>query len=80
MIFKVNFEKAYDCIYWDYLFSIMGQMGFSSNWIGWNRACISSASISVLFNGSPTKEFRLGEGLGRVIHCPRFYFYWLRKV
>lgn len=62
-IFKVDFEKAYDCINWNYLFSVMEQMGFGNKWIGWIRACISSASTSILVNGSPTQEIKFSRGI-----------------
>ncbi|XP_071718103.1 uncharacterized protein [Rutidosis leptorrhynchoides] len=32
-------------------------MGFGSKWISFIRACLYSSSISILINGSPTKEF-----------------------
>lgn len=32
LIFKVDFEKAYDCINWEFLFSVMEQMGFGRKW------------------------------------------------
>jgi len=32
-------------------------------WIQWIRACLESATISVLVNGSPTKEFKPSRGL-----------------
>ncbi|XP_071728255.1 uncharacterized protein [Rutidosis leptorrhynchoides] len=34
-------------------------MGFGNKWRSWVRECLNTASISVLVNGSPTKEFRL---------------------
>lgn len=63
LIFKVDFEKAYDCINWNFLYSVMEQMGFGNKWIGWIRACLSSATTSVLVNGSPTKEICLSRGI-----------------
>ncbi|XP_071727152.1 uncharacterized protein [Rutidosis leptorrhynchoides] len=38
-------------------------MGFGSEWVKWVEACFRSASISVLVNGSPTKEFSLQRGI-----------------
>ena len=63
MVLKIDFEKAYDSLSWDYLDQIMEIMGFSNKWRGWIRACLHSARASVLVNGSPTEEFRLFRGL-----------------
>ncbi|XP_071712515.1 uncharacterized mitochondrial protein AtMg01250-like [Rutidosis leptorrhynchoides] len=38
-------------------------MHFGKKWINWIRACLSSASISVLVNESPTEEFALDRGI-----------------
>jgi hypothetical protein len=38
-------------------------MGYTIKWRQWIIKCISSASTSVLVNGSPTNEFRFGRGL-----------------
>jgi len=63
MLFKVDFEKAYDSIDWIYLDTIMSQMGFPTLWRKWMKECIGTASTSVLVNGSPTAEFPLKRGL-----------------
>ncbi|KAJ9565161.1 hypothetical protein OSB04_001127 [Centaurea solstitialis] len=63
LIFKVDFEKAYDTVDWDFLLETMKRMGFGKKWIGWIFACLSSSSMSVLVNGSPSKEFSMGRGL-----------------
>nr|KAJ0187389.1 hypothetical protein LSAT_V11C900461260 [Lactuca sativa] len=62
-IFKVDFEKAFDCISWDFLDSIMQQMEFGDKWRAWIRGCLTSARISVLINGAATKEFRMEWGV-----------------
>ena len=35
----------------------MDQMIFGSVWISWIKGILSSASVSVLINGSPTAQF-----------------------
>ncbi|GAU25959.1 hypothetical protein TSUD_373600 [Trifolium subterraneum] len=63
MLFKVDFEKAYDSVDWGYLDAVMGRMSFPTLWRKWIRECVSTATSSVLVNGSPTEEFPLERGL-----------------
>ncbi|XP_071740013.1 uncharacterized protein [Rutidosis leptorrhynchoides] len=63
ILFKVDFEKAFDCLNWNFLLEVMKSMGFGEKWRKWIHACLSSASISILVNGSPTKEFSLSRGV-----------------
>ena len=63
LLFKVDFEKAYDSVDWGYLEEVMSKMGFPSLWCKWMKECIGTATASVLVNGSPTDEFSLGRGL-----------------
>ncbi|KAJ0469831.1 putative RNA-directed DNA polymerase [Helianthus annuus] len=62
-MFKIDFEKAYDNVNWDFLMSVMDQMGFPSRWCLWVRGIIQSARSAVLVNGSPTFEFECQKGL-----------------
>ena len=59
----MDFKKAYDSVSWKFLFYMMRRMGFHDKWIGWNKGCLTSASISILVNGSPTSEFKPQRGL-----------------
>lgn len=63
LVFKVDFEKAYDSILWDFLDDMMRGMHFYWKWRKWIRDCVSSASMSVLVNGSTTGEFQLPKGI-----------------
>ncbi|CAL5341169.1 unnamed protein product [Camellia sinensis] len=63
LILKLDFEKAYDSINWEFLFSMLSNFGFGSKWIKWMKECVSSAQISILVNGSPTAEFSPQRGL-----------------
>ncbi|GKB13721.1 cysteine-rich receptor-like protein kinase, partial [Tanacetum coccineum] len=63
LMFKVDFEKAYDSLNWEYLMDVMKSIGFVNKWRRGIEVCMKSASIFVLVNGSPTKEFYMGRGV-----------------
>nr|GEV47970.1 RNA-directed DNA polymerase, eukaryota [Tanacetum cinerariifolium] len=63
MFFKVDFAKAYDWIYWDYLLDVLEAFGFGQTWCKWIRGTFSSARALVLANGSPSNEFSFHCGL-----------------
>ena len=63
MVCKLDIEKAYDSISWEFLNQVMGRMSFGSRWLGWIKWCISTASFSVLINGSPAGFFPSSKGL-----------------
>lgn len=63
LILKLDFEKAFDSVNWDFLYSVMLEMNFDSKWVSWIRALLESSRISILVNGSPTKEFTPARGL-----------------
>jgi len=60
---KVDFEKAYDSVRWEFLYDMLHRMGFHCRWIKWVRGCLESATVSMLVNGSPTEEFKPSRGL-----------------
>ncbi|GJZ83465.1 RNA-directed DNA polymerase, eukaryota, reverse transcriptase zinc-binding domain protein [Tanacetum coccineum] len=63
MVFKVDFEKAFDSLRWDYLDTIMEKLGFGLKWRTWIFGCLNNARSSVLVNESPTSEFDIRRGL-----------------
>ncbi|GJX76532.1 RNA-directed DNA polymerase, eukaryota [Tanacetum coccineum] len=63
LVFKVDFEKAFDSLRWDYLDVIMENLGFGSKWRTWIDGCLKNSRASVLVNGSPTVEFEIFRGL-----------------
>lgn len=58
-LLQVEFAKAYDCVNWEFLDSVMEQMKFGSQWRLWIKGCLSSTKVSVLVNGSLTPEFQM---------------------
>ncbi|GKD20048.1 kinase-like domain, beta-lactamase/transpeptidase-like protein [Tanacetum coccineum] len=63
LVFKVDFEKAYDSINWRFILDLMKIMGFGEKWCKWVEICLRSATMSILVNGSPSKEFELERGV-----------------
>jgi len=55
--FKVDYDKAYDSVSWEFLFYMLGRLGFCEKWIRWIKSCLESSLVSMLVNGSPTSEF-----------------------
>ncbi|XP_028114676.1 uncharacterized protein LOC114312615 [Camellia sinensis] len=63
LIIKLDFEKIYDLLNWDFLFSMMINFGFGEKWMGWIKERITSSRLFVLVNGVPTGEFSPQRGL-----------------
>jgi len=63
IFFKVDFEKAYDYVRWKFIYYMLQRVGFCRKWIRWIKGCLESAFVSVLVNGSPTREFFPKKGL-----------------
>ncbi|GJT29755.1 putative RNA-directed DNA polymerase, eukaryota, reverse transcriptase zinc-binding domain protein [Tanacetum coccineum] len=63
LIFKVDFEKAFDSVSWRYLDFMLYSHGFGVKWRSWIRECLVSSITSILVNGSPTSEFSIKRSL-----------------
>ncbi|GAU20198.1 hypothetical protein TSUD_352620 [Trifolium subterraneum] len=74
VIFKVDFEKAYDSIDWGFLEYMLTRFGFRETWIGWMKACVFGGNFSVLVNGSPTGEINIHRGLKQGDPLAHFLF------
>ncbi|KAJ9547421.1 hypothetical protein OSB04_019964 [Centaurea solstitialis] len=63
LIFKADFAKAFDSLNWNFLDNVFMQMGFGHKWRAWVNGFISMVNVSILINGSPTKEFTFEKGV-----------------
>ncbi|GKV29201.1 hypothetical protein SLEP1_g38147 [Rubroshorea leprosula] len=62
-LFKIDFEKAYDKACWKFLDCMMQKLGFYATWRRWIMECLRTSQVSVLVNGSPTRQFNISQGL-----------------
>ncbi|GKD73446.1 RNA-directed DNA polymerase, eukaryota, partial [Tanacetum coccineum] len=63
ILFKVDFEKAFDSVRWDFLDDVLKKFDFGDRWYDWIQSCLRSSRGSILVNGSPTSEFQFHKGL-----------------
>ena len=63
MALKLDLQKAYDRVNWDFIKTVLQQFGFNSKFIGWIMECISTVSFSILVNGGISKKFMPTRGL-----------------
>lgn len=61
--FKVDIQKAYDTVSWDFLESCLLEFGFHRVMIHWIMTCIRTASFSVCINGEVHGFFKARRGL-----------------
>ncbi|RVW23312.1 LINE-1 reverse transcriptase-like [Vitis vinifera] len=63
LVCKLDIEKAYDSINWNFLMKVLKKMGFGTKWMRWMWSCVSSAKFSILVNGVPAGFFPSTRGL-----------------
>lgn len=63
MAVKLDLNKAYDRIEWDFLYEVFLKMGFSSRWLGLIGQCVSTISFNIVVNRSRRCSFVPSRGL-----------------
>ena len=63
MICKLDIEKAYDSINWNFLMNVLHKMSFGSRWMEWIWWCISTTKFFVPIHEVPAGFFSNTKGL-----------------
>ncbi|XP_012472495.1 uncharacterized protein LOC105789674 [Gossypium raimondii] len=74
MAVKLDINKAYDRVEWDFLEVVLKRLGFDAKWIGWIMECVRSVSYTLQINGKPSRMFCPSRGLRQGDRLPPFLF------
>ncbi|GJT15727.1 RNA-directed DNA polymerase, eukaryota, reverse transcriptase zinc-binding domain protein [Tanacetum coccineum] len=61
--FKIDLQKAYDTISWDFLKSTLEGFGFHERMIQWIMECVTTTAFTLNVNGERVGYFKGGRGL-----------------
>lgn len=50
---KLDIEKSFDCVDWDFLDKVLKCKVFNDKWIKWIQACVRDSKFSVFINSCP---------------------------
>jgi hypothetical protein len=63
VLFKIDFEKAYDKVRWDFVFEVLREKGFLETWIHQVMSTVQGGQVCINMNGERTQYFRTYQGL-----------------
>jgi hypothetical protein len=63
LVLKIDFEKAYDKINWDFMFDCFQQRGFCEKWCAWIKEVLACGTLSVKANDVIGAYFKSGKGV-----------------
>jgi hypothetical protein len=75
VVMKLARAKAYNKVNWLHLRLLLVQLGMRQQFVDWIMGCLSSASFSMLINGSPLGFFNASQSLRK--GCPLSPFLFL---
>jgi mannosylglycoprotein endo-beta-mannosidase len=69
MIFKIDFEKAYDRVRWNFLEEVLQGKSFPQQWINWVMQIVKGGHVCINVNGTRGPYFRTMRGLRQGDPC-----------
>lgn len=63
LLFKVDFEKAYDKVKWPFVYQMMRAKGFPESWCDWVMRCVIGGKVAVKVNDEIGGFFQTYKGL-----------------
>jgi hypothetical protein len=66
IVLKLDYEKAYDRVSWQFLEEMLTSKGFGQRWTSCVLRLVRGGSISIKVNDENSPYFKLAKALGRV--------------
>jgi hypothetical protein len=63
LILKLDYEKAYDSVDWQFLEDLLHSRGFGQKWITWVLSLVRGGPISIRLNDEISTYFKPGKGV-----------------
>jgi len=63
VILKIDFEKTYDRVRWDFLEQVMVGRNFHPKWVSWIMDTLRGGKVCINMNGERSNYFRTYRGL-----------------
>lgn len=76
---KIEFNKAFDILEWNFVSEVLHKLGFLEKFIRWIEICFTSVTSRVLVNGAPTQVMHPTRGLRQGVHSHLIYRYCVWK-
>ena len=73
VVFKIDFEKAYDKVKWSFLQQALRMKGFSDKWCQWIQNFVTGGTVAIKVNDEVGHYFETKKAYGRVTPCPQCY-------
>ena len=77
---KIDMEKAYERLEWNFLLNVLKCFGLPSMWIQWVIQCVTTPSFPILINDSPYGFFRPRRGIHHGDYLSPFLFVLATEV
>ena len=78
MAIKIDLEKAYDRVKWEFINDVLDEIHFPHNLKRVILQCISTTSMNVLWNGSKLKDFKLARGIRQWDSISPIYLFYVQ--
>lgn len=63
MALKIDLEKAFDRLNWDFIREVLFELGLPSSFVSLVMFCVTSPTMALLWQGSPSSTFSPSRGL-----------------
>ncbi|KAL5547321.1 hypothetical protein UlMin_007008 [Ulmus minor] len=80
MTLKIDLEKAYDRLSWEFIEDVQTTFGFNARWVNWVTKCISTTIMKLMINGSYYWDIKPKRGLRQGDHISLYVFILCTKI